>query len=258
MNAPPGLDLAELSFHNGVWQCGKVSDFSAIYHRTRAKEGRLLPDGVVVDLPEHEGGQHRSEWLARKADLRWLLAHMKNGPLTVLDIGCGNGWMSTRLARAGHHVVGVDPHAEELHQAARVFGAERQWWVRAELQRLRPIPKCFDRIVFASSIQYFKDAPQLLAQWSFALKNDGAIVILGSPLYRNEEERAAAQARSLAHYAGIGAPDMIDRYHHHALAEVSDGFEVDFHRPSLFNRWSRALGLAVRAFPAVVLRPKAG
>lgn len=39
---------------------------------------------------------------------RQLASHLPSGPLRVLDAGCGQGTQAIELARAGHHVVGLD------------------------------------------------------------------------------------------------------------------------------------------------------
>jgi SAM-dependent methyltransferase len=40
-------------------------------------------------------------------------AHLPPSPGRILDVGCGEGWLCHRLARAGHEVRGIDPEAPE-------------------------------------------------------------------------------------------------------------------------------------------------
>ena len=67
-------------------------------------------------------------WLARQGNLRNVVRQhlvatqladalrdlLPQRPLTVLDVGAGQGTQALRLARAGHHVTAVDASAEML------------------------------------------------------------------------------------------------------------------------------------------------
>lgn len=53
---------------------------------------------------------------ARRRD--FLLTHVAAGQ-RVLDVGCGEGWFTAELARAGAHAVGVEVAEEPLRRARR-------------------------------------------------------------------------------------------------------------------------------------------
>lgn len=67
-----------------------------------------------------------------------------DGTTRLLDVGCGPGTLTVRLAPLFAEAVGVDPDADMLaegRRAAEVLGVERIWWVRAcaeELPHSRP------------------------------------------------------------------------------------------------------------------------
>lgn len=42
-------------------------------------------------------------------------------PLTVLDIGCGDGWLANKLAELGHSVVGIDVSAKRIESARSAY-----------------------------------------------------------------------------------------------------------------------------------------
>ncbi|MEO0548349.1 MAG: methyltransferase domain-containing protein [Pseudomonadota bacterium] len=52
-------------------------------------------------------------------------------PQTVLDLGCGTGLITDRLAALGHHVTGVDPALAMLDVARAKPNGERIEWVHA-------------------------------------------------------------------------------------------------------------------------------
>ncbi|HEX3606163.1 MAG TPA: methyltransferase domain-containing protein [Candidatus Dormibacteraeota bacterium] len=67
---------------------------------------------------------------------RQLHAHLGDAPLRVLDAGCGQGTQAIRLARRGHHVLGVDV-SEELLEAAAASAAAEPPEVAARLELRR-------------------------------------------------------------------------------------------------------------------------
>ena len=93
---------------------------------------------------EEKFGRGADEWLsglglvrdAVRQELvhRQLLAHLPQveGPLRVLDAGCGQGTQAIALARLGHEVVGLDVSGKLLHEARR-SAAEEPTTVRRRL-----------------------------------------------------------------------------------------------------------------------------
>src|SRR5258706_6252182 len=98
----------------------------SLYLRVREKEGRLYSDKVVAQLPSVSSGHLlANEWRARSASASRLTGYLAGQakPLTILDLGCGNGWLANLLSKTGHRVIGVDQNLHELKQATRVFSS---------------------------------------------------------------------------------------------------------------------------------------
>ena|SRR5438876_5639380 len=73
----------------------------------------------------------------------------------VLDIGCGDGRLSLRLARLGANVVGVDPDTADIRTARRQLPARYQHRVRYEVgsgTRLKYPAESFDVVLFSWSL----------------------------------------------------------------------------------------------------------
>jgi SAM-dependent methyltransferase len=71
--------------------------------------GELVDIGAREHYADAELYDH--EYKRRRADVTWyveLANRVLGGPGRVLDLGCGTGRVTLALARAGHHVVGVD------------------------------------------------------------------------------------------------------------------------------------------------------
>lgn len=236
MSAWPGLQDAERV--NGVYLFAPPSAFEAHYGAVRAREGRILTDAQVRALPEAPGLWNAEEWRMRARSAARLCAHLAvRGPgRRVLEVGCGNGWLSGLLQRAGHTVIGIDPFTEELEQAARCFPGGPAF-ARADLFA-SPLPMGgFDAVVFAASIQYFPDITATLRRALTLLAPGGEVHVLDTVLYTGPREAAAAKARSRAYYTALGFPEMAAHYHAHGLNEMSVvGTRRVLSAPSLWKR----------------------
>ncbi len=151
------------------------------------REGRLYPDQLVARLPEIPGDHPLAEeWHWRADSSSRLLAYLaeKPGKLDLLDLGCGNGWLSMKLScLRGSRVWGVDRNLLELHQAGRLFEKPNLLLFAADITELPVHRNAFDIIILASVIQYFPDLAGLLHALLLLLKRSGEIHILDSPLY---------------------------------------------------------------------------
>ena len=104
------------------------------YIAVREREGRIYTDEQLLSLPDIDKAHpHYNEWAYRRQSFERLASYLdknfKGRRLNILDLGCGNGWMSHRLHEQGHRVTGLDVNMTELEQAERVFGssASMQW-----------------------------------------------------------------------------------------------------------------------------------
>jgi SAM-dependent methyltransferase len=71
--------------------------------------------------------------------------YLPDAPCRVLDVGCGEGWLSFRLARVGYEVRGIDPEAPEGPLFERVT-----------LEEFRD-PGAFDAVVAILSLHHILD-----------------------------------------------------------------------------------------------------
>jgi len=204
-----------------------------LYLEVRRREGRVLPDELVKNLPNISNSHPSArEWKWRERSLDRLLNQLpesltpkKSGPGSsqpkILDLGCGNGWMANRMAENPNwDVWATDLNETELEQGAQLFGRENLRFVYADVLEGDLPEKHFDLIVLAASVQYFPNLPTLLAELYKMLNAKGEIHVLDSSFYNNEVERAAARQRTLAYYRKVGVPEMADFYHHHLWAEA--------------------------------------
>ncbi|HEY4935105.1 MAG TPA: class I SAM-dependent methyltransferase, partial [Puia sp.] len=195
------------------------SDFENIYMASRKKENRVYSDEQVEHLPFIGPTHiHYDEWQARKKSSARLKNYLenKNKPLSILEVGCGNGWLSARLAALkDSEVTGTDIDKTELSQAKRVFCKLIN--IHFETGDIKNIQfdKKFDIIVFAASIQYFPSFDRVVSHALSLLNQEGEIHILDSHIYHlNEIE--PAKKRSQTYYHSIGFGGMAEFYFHHS------------------------------------------
>jgi SAM-dependent methyltransferase len=231
-----------------------------LYSQLREREGRTYSDAEVARLPDvPRSHPHWREWQARTSSARRLCAFLarRGTPLTILELGCGNGWLTGRLARLnGSRTIGVDINQRELAQARRVFAAPASpWFVCADIFAAPFRPRTFDIVVLAAALQYFADPRALVAHLASLLTAGGEVHILDSPLYRDDQVEAAAE-RSRAHFERLGVPALTAFYHHHRLSDLAPfDPEVIVDPRSLASRWRRIRGGIDSPFPWIRLRP---
>ena len=220
------------------------ADPQVAYLRARAREGRLLTDGVVARLPEVPSASPlHAEWRMRADSCSRLLAHLRSHRrrLSVVDLGCGNGWLSARMAAVeGCDVLGLDVNTVELAQARRVFGGRANLrFAEHDLLDERVPVEGADVVVLASVIQYIPRPDVVIARLLDALPASGEVHVLDSPVY-DPGDVAAARDRTRRHYEAVGVPEMASAYHHHAWTAFGAlAMEVRYRPDAVVHRLER-------------------
>ena len=228
-----------------------------LYLSVREKEGRLYSDEMVARLPSiSDAHPLAKEWRARSASAARLTRYLSRRPkpLSILDLGCGNGWLSNLLHRSGHRVIGMDQNHYELKQAARVFSQKAELsFPEADVFAAPFAAETFDVILLASVIQYFRDLNTLLLVLFGYLKRQGEIHIIDSPLY-SDDERDQAALRSHQYYSALGFPQMARHYFHHGTSDLNAFRSKTLYqgRP-LTLRMNQLLGRVDSPFPWIVI-----
>ena len=211
--------------------------FSDLYIRLRKKEGRIYNDKELSDLPGiPKDHPHAREWNLRARSCMHLLRYlsMQERPLNILEVGCGNGWLGHRLAGLkDSFITGTDINGPEINDAKRVFAnIPNLQFIQGDIRNGILVEK-FDVIIFASSIQYFNPIDDILDFALGMLAAGGAIHILDSRFYSNEEARKAT-LRSQQYFYSLGFPAMASHYFHHTLESISHYDYKILRHPSQF------------------------
>ena len=99
-------------------------------------------------------------------------------PRRVLDVGCGTGLLTARLAheRPGTTVVGCDFSFGMLEQAAASRGAPA-WWVQGDAMRLPFAPDAFGAVTCTESFHWYPDQAAALAEFFRVLEPGGRLLV---------------------------------------------------------------------------------
>jgi ubiquinone/menaquinone biosynthesis C-methylase UbiE len=99
--------------------------------------------------------------------------------LDVVDVGCGTGRHTLRLAGRGAHVVGVDFSDGMLDRAREKDGAAHVEWVVHDVTELPlPLPaRSFDRVLCALVVDHIQDLASFFAELGRLCRADGRIVV---------------------------------------------------------------------------------
>lgn len=198
--------------------------FENAYIRLRKKEGWFYTGLQLQQLPDVSTSDlHYALWQIRKKSTNRLVKYLKanRNIHNILDVGCGNGWLTNKLAEAipDAQVIGIDINATELKLAAHTFSTSNILWLYGDVLKNIFKQNSFDLIILSASIQYFPDVKNLMHFLLQYMKPGGEIHILDSPLYAQAESAKAAE-RSADYYLKSGVPEMQSFYFHHTVKSL--------------------------------------
>jgi SAM-dependent methyltransferase len=181
------------------------------YEAVRRAEGRGSGNpAFYLSLPYVAPSDiHAWQWSIRAQTYRYFerkilpfLNSRSLQPLTILDLGAGNGWLSYRLATLGHRPVAVDLQTNAFdglaaavhyrHALPMVFPR-----FQAELDRLPFADHQFDCAIFNASFHYSENYDRTLSEAIRCLRRRGTVIIADTPFYKSDEsgQRMLAERR---------------------------------------------------------------
>ena len=194
-----------------------LSRFARDYAAHRESEGRGHSTDELLSLPYLASGPLARQWSVRARSFEAFRRLVESQsarlgrPLTLLDLGAGNGWLSYRLSLDGHKAIALDIRDDDVDG----LGAAAQLANRLP-DRMRCVVGSFDSIpladaqvdiaVFNAALHYSTDLAGSLAEAARVVRPGGTIAILDSPFYGREADGAAMVAEKKA-----GAPELFGK-----------------------------------------------
>jgi ArsR family transcriptional regulator len=102
-------------------------------------------------------------------------------PLDVVDIGCGDGYLTIEMARWARHVIGID-RSDEVLERAKALATRRRVanveWRKGELARLPLHDESIDVALVSQALHHANDPERAVAEAARILRPGGRLLIL--------------------------------------------------------------------------------
>jgi len=195
--------------------------FRQAYAEHRATEGHASLDARV--LPYVTSGPLARQWSVRarswEAFERRVLRPARrradvraSGPLRVLDLGAGNGWLAHRAAIAGAEAVALDVRGDRVDGLGASPPGSAVERVVASFEAIPVAGGEFDVVVFNAALHYAEDLGAALREARRVTRVGGRVVVLDSPFYRSAEHGEAMvreKRRNAERQFGKRAPTLL-------------------------------------------------
>jgi ubiquinone/menaquinone biosynthesis C-methylase UbiE len=168
-----------------------------------------LPSSFIADLryprgyPDLDAGQW-FQWcsvpmieLSALDTYQFVKSVLPHPAQQILEIGCGNGYLTLELARDGHEVIGIDlsPPIIEVAERSRAahpdppgFGSLR--YICTDVNTWQTPDASFDAVIFNRSLHHLSELEQTIAKVKRLLKPGGRIICQDYTYDRFDEQTA--------------------------------------------------------------------
>lgn len=216
--------------------------FERLYNEIRGEEERILSLEQIQKLPyTAKGFRHHGEWNKRiRSTSRFENYITDKKTRTLLDIGCGNGWLLYKLARKLQRADGIEINKLELEQATTLLAhfdnVELHY---GDIFSMDPQP-VYDIILLNACIQYFDNIDKLIGTLRQFLSESGEVHILDSPIYKDKTSALEASTRTKDYYDRHTIPEMAKFYHHHCFEDFANyNYQILFDPRKITQRIKR-------------------
>lgn len=149
--------------------------------------------------------------------------------LTVLDVGCGEGWLMDAFHKAGHTVSGIDYSSAGIHKfhphlESHLFQGD----IYKHLDDLRGERVTYDILTCCNVVEHVLDPFALVQKLKHLIKNDGVLVIMVPNDFSALHEYLMAN-KHIDKSWWLCYPDHLSYFNKDGMAEFmnASGFKID-------------------------------
>ncbi|OZU89134.1 SAM-dependent methyltransferase [Virgibacillus indicus] len=113
---------------------------------------------------------------SRKEIIPFIEKHLEKGS-SILDIGCGDGYGTQKLHKAGYNATGVDISREMISLASKLAENKPISFFQADINDMSFEGEGFDGIMCINVLEWTEDPHEALRNLSNAVKKDGLLCI---------------------------------------------------------------------------------
>lgn len=113
--------------------------------------------------------------------LNAILKVLPQSPCNILDVGCGNGYITGKISELGHHVIGIDSSADGI-EIARKMTPHVRFETHSAYEEITSIARDLDVILAAEVVEHLF-APRLFFENAYRALKPGGSLILSVPYH---------------------------------------------------------------------------
>ncbi len=128
--------------------------------------------------------------------------------LNILDVGCGPGFISLEVARAGHHVTAIDISQKSIDLAQKALDRNKYkdgfGSLTYKVMPFEEVRGTYDALIFSGALHHFENISEQI-ELSLSLLKPGGLLICHEPCheqFRKEDAAQVAMMRSILSITG--------------------------------------------------------
>ena len=250
-----GADNLTFRCEDGIWRylppqrAATLAQFREEYEMVRQQEGRGSDDPAFYRALPFVADP---SWAVRAQSYEVLLAQVirpfaqkTKRPLRILDLGAGNGWLSHRLAEAGHEVTAVDLGVNARDGLGVHIHYPTQFaCLQAEFDHLPLEDGWADLVIFNASFHYSVNYEATLQEAVRVLHGDGQVVVVDTAVYQHAasgQQMVAEREAAFVNQYGFASNALPSENFltPQRLADISMTLQLQWQRLETVAGWQR-------------------
>ena len=119
---------------------------------------------------------------------------------TILDVGSGDGFWSTHVAKESNITIGLEPDCEMMEYARHLHVRTNLYYLRGTAESIPFADMVFDKIISISCLEHFENPEKAITEMYRVLKPQGELAISVDSLLSNNSSHKFREWHSKRHF----------------------------------------------------------